>query len=60
MAFIVRYSDWKIFGLKMSNWNKNMDYNWVNLSKFGCFELLELNTLFYKNFNGLSEYERIF
>ncbi len=33
-------------------------YKWV-LSKSDCFENFEINELFYRFFNGLSEYKKI-
>ncbi len=38
---------------------KTVDYKWVILSKLDCFEQFELNTLFYRVFNGLLEYQKI-
>ncbi len=36
-----------------------MDYKWVILSKLSRFKLIELNTLFYRVFDGLSENHKI-
>ncbi len=36
-----------------------MDYKWVKLSKFDCFEKIELNVPSDRVFYGLSEYHNI-
>ncbi len=36
-----------------------MDYKWVKMPKWNCFEIFELNTLIDRVFCGHSEYDKI-